>query len=62
MSRARACGELALERLDLRPENELLTVADARDGGKNLGAQGPVLCLEIEQLDRRRIAEVIEPR
>ena len=46
-------GQLALERLDLRAEDEALAVADARDRREDLVADRPVLRLEIEQRHRR---------
>ena len=50
-------GELALERLDFRPLDEPLAVADARDRGEDLVAQRPVLRLEVEQ--RHHVRTVI---
>ena len=44
-------GQLALERLDLRPHDEPLAVAHARDGGEDLVAERSVLRLQIEQRD-----------
>ena len=41
--------KLALERIDLRAEDEALTVADPRDGGENLLPERQVLRLEIQQ-------------
>ena len=41
--------ELALEAVDFRPPDEALAVADARDGGEQIGAQGRVLPLEVEK-------------
>ena len=41
--------QLALERVDLRPHDEALAVADARDRREDLVAQRPVLRVEIEQ-------------
>ncbi len=41
--------KLALERIDLRAEDEALTVADPRDGGENLLPERQVLGLEIQQ-------------
>ena len=41
--------KLALERIDLRAEDEALAVADPGDGGENLLAERQILRLEIQQ-------------
>ena len=44
-------GQLAFERVDFRPEDEPLAVADARDGREDLVADRRVLRGEVEQRD-----------
>jgi hypothetical protein len=41
-------AQLALEAVDLRPHDEALTVADARNSREDFVAQRPVLCLQVE--------------
>ena len=53
MRDAKIGSQLPLEPLDFRTEDELLTVADASDGGEDLGAQRLILRLEVQQLHRR---------
>jgi hypothetical protein len=43
--------KLALEALNLRAEDELLRVADARDGLEYAAAQRRELCFEVDQRD-----------
>lgn len=48
MTRSGQSGDLALERLDLRPKNEVLRIAHARDRGQHLFADALILPLQVE--------------
>src|SRR5204862_408879 len=48
-------GELVLETVDFRADDEPLAVADAGDRGENRVAQRPILRLEIEQGNGHRV-------
>src|SRR5688572_11251263 len=51
MARLERPGEVGLERLDFRTEDEPLAVADALDRRQHLGADRTVLGLQIQQRD-----------
>ena len=61
LGRAAVVGELALERVDLGAQDELLRLHDARERGADLGAQLVVLRPQIEQrhLDALAQAEAL---
>ncbi len=46
---SRQRGNLALQRFDLRTEDEALRVADASDGGQHLGAKAIVLAAQVQE-------------
>ena len=56
----RRAGQLALERLDLGPQDEPLAVADADDRRQHLVADRPVLRLQIEQGHRFEPSSSVE--
>src|ERR1700758_5282441 len=49
----RECGQFAFERLDFRPENEMLRGADPFHRRQNVFANGGVLAAEVEQWHSR---------
>ena len=55
--RSRERGDLTLERLNLRTENEALRIAHARDGSQHVFADAIVLAAQVQQRDGERDSE-----
>ncbi len=55
--RSRQRGNLTLERLDLRTENEALRIAHARDGGQHVLADSIILAAQVQERDGERNSE-----